>query len=397
MTQNNEDNVLKSAFSEILGYKETTTQEQPKDSPEGTTDPSKANPAAAPTAEGAGSSEPPKADEQSGDGQQQQQPTAPDPTSGAVTEADVFKRHFSDLGVESIEQAKSLIQSSGELLKAYDDLKLEFDKLKTTPQFSDENDRRVFDWVKQYRVQDARAFNEHRMIDEIDLDKVDGRTAMRLDYILSKKTIPLEDAIKRFEYEYPKRYEPDEMASDDEKEMVRIDKMEAENQARENLRNLKQKYGTVEKPQETPEQKAAAMALDRSVGESLSGYESSIKSKTEHVFKHGAAEYRIEIGEKERDTLDKIIKPILQNRANYGQDGKLAINVDWMVDREMKIILWDKLVEKIETEMGNKAKDLAMQTVINRQPDITKSGGASGVPTVTTVDNMASAIDKAFK
>lgn len=319
------------------------------------------------------------------------------PTSDLGTETDFFKKHFGILGFTDVEQAKAAITERHTLVNTLDQAKAEIEKLKASPQFADENDRRVFEWTKQYRTLDERAFIEHKMLDKIDPEAIEGKLAMRLDYILSKKSLSHEDAGKRFEYDYKKLYEPDELASDEDRDIIRIGRLEAEAQAKENLKNLKANFGTVASQPESAEQKAATMALDRAVGDSVANWDTAILSAKEFTFSDGAVKYPIEVGDQERQTINQVIRPILENKANYDSDGKLKYDINYIYDREMKITLFDKIVEKLKNDVTNKAKDEAFRTITNRQTEGDKPVGATSATEVTTQGNMADSIMKHIK
>jgi hypothetical protein len=396
MSQNNNDQIIKDALSEVLGGVAAVDPATPDPAAQAGADPTEDDPNQAGDGQGAD----PNQGTEDAPADPPATPATTEPNPAPQANTDLFAQHFADLGIKDIEEAKKIVKESTTLLTEYETAKTELEKasaeiqkLKTTPHFADENERRAFEWVKQYKTLDKRAFDEHKMLDEIDPSTIGGKKAMEIDYVLSKKHLSPSDAVKRFEYEYNKKYTLDEMASEEDREMARIDREEAEYEAKEKLVALKNKYGTVEQQPQTPEQKASELALQRSVGETLTNWDGMISGTKDFAFKRGQDEVRVEVGEEERKVINQIVRPILENKANYDQNGKLKYNVGPLLQREMKILLFDKLVEKVETNATNKAKEEAMRSITSRQPDIDRQNQVTPPASASnTVDNMGSAI-----
>lgn len=326
-------------------------------------------------------------------------PVDPKPEVPIYDEAKLFEQHFRPMGFEKgLEEVKSLIKDFDALYNSHETLKTENAKLKAEPHFADENDKRLFDYVKTYKNHDKRGFSDYLEIDGTNPDSIADEEAMRLAFVTTKKNLSREDANRLFNRELSQKYTATEEMDDEERELVRIARTEAAAEARQKLRELKSQFG--QKPatnEPSPDQRAADAVIERGVQDRTREWEESLaKTLTFTVKTRTAGEQKVEIGNEERAMLDKILRPIIQNRANYDASGAIKGNVQALVERELQSILFHKAIEVVEREAENRAKEEAYKSIASRSPEkLPTPPAANGEP--SPLQTMGNSILAHFK
>lgn len=313
------------------------------------------------------------------------------PTTG-FDEPQFIEQHFKEFGIESIEDAKEIIKNFDTVYAEHEALKIEHEKLKNAPQFTDENDKKIFDFVKAYGQHDKRGRLDYIEIDTTDPNTVSEDEAIRLAFVLSKKNLSVEDANKLFNSRIKPQFSVTEEMDDEEKDLVRIAKSEAADEARQKLRDLKAQYGQKPKVETaTPEQKAADAVIERGMADQTRAWEDAVAKTTVFTIKTAVAgEQKIEIGENERKAVDAVLRPLVLNKANYDSNGHFKGDIQKLINTQLQAIAFQKALDKVDLEAGNKGREEGFRTVSSRKPEgIATPPAAGGEPSVLQQQGQA--------
>lgn len=321
-----------------------------------------------------------------------------------LSEDHFFEKHFKELEFDNIQHVKDVIKNVDLVYDENKTLKSELEKLKANPQFADENEKKIFEFVKKYNQFDARGKEDYVRIDSSDPDSIDGKEAMKLAFVLSRKEVPRHEAERDFEILFKRTYlKPLEQLVEgteeyeEEKDYLNTKKREEERKARFELKTIKEQYGQKAITQtKTPEQLAAEMVVERGIEESVRSWDENLHKMTSYTFKaDGIGDCRVDVGEEERRYIDKLLRPIYQSSSNYDSNGKLKGNIHAFVDAQVKSVMFDKAIQKVATDVKN-ATLQTIETQLQRQPDPLQRQAEAGGQ-ISEEDKYASALADAMK
>lgn len=322
----------------------------------------------------------------------------------SLSEDDFFAKHFKELEFTDIQHVKDVIKNVDLVYDENKTLKSELEKLKANPQFADENEKKIFEFVKKYNQFDARGKEDYVRIDSSDPESIDGKEAMKLAFVLSRKEVPRHEAERDFEILFKRTYlKPLEQLVEgtdeyeEEKDYLNTKKREEERKARFELRTIKEQYGQKAITQtKTPEQLAAEMVVDRGVEESVRSWDENLHKMTSYTFKaDGIGDCRVDIGEEERRYINNLLRPIYQSRSNYDSNGKLMGNIQSFVDAQVRSVMFDKAIQKVATDVKN-ATLQTIETQLQRQPDPLQRQAEAGGQ-ISEEDKYATSLAEAMK
>lgn len=293
------------------------------------------------------------------------------------SEADYFDKHFKPLEFSSLDEVKQVVAKYDELANLNDVLKKEVETLKATPYFNDPNHKRIFDFVQKYDSTNERGFEDYIKLNSSDLERMDGKEAMKLAHVLERPDQSRASAEREFDILYKRTYEklPDmeEVGEDvynEEKEYLDIKKANEERSARAKLRIAKDQYGQKQVTETTtPEQKAMEIVINRGVEDQVTSWDRNLPSMTAlKVNAQGVGELRIDVDEETRKVMNTMIRPIFQQKGNYTSDGKLKGNIETFVNGQLQSLVFQKAIDKVATEAWNKALSTVADK-LGRQPE----------------------------
>lgn len=327
--------------------------------------------------------------------------------SQLVTEQQFFDTHFKALEFESLDQVKQVIAKVDDFSTKNEALKKENDALKAAPHFEDENKKRIYDFANKYNAADERTWQDYVTINSTDLDKMEGKEAMKLAYVLSKKDQPRAETEREFELTYKRTYEKNldklrtQLGEEDpeyieEKEVLDLQRKNAERSAKSELKQLKEQYGqkAIDKPQ-TKEEMATEAVLTSAVGTQLKSWDDGLSKITSFKVKaEGVGEHQVEVTEEVRKTMNTILRPILAQKGNYNTDGTLKGSVEALVNHQMRSLMFQTALDKVAKESWNAALK-TVETNITRQPDpLVRQADVSGGK--SALESAADGIKLAF-
>jgi hypothetical protein len=325
-------------------------------------------------------------------------PTEPVTEAKPIVDVDsVIREQFASYQIGSVAEIKQTLEDVKEVVKLNDQLAQEVNKLKAEPYFANPNDKRVFDYIKTYR--DAtEGFEHYLLLEKTDLSNLDSKEAMKLAYIIENKDMPQKDAERMFEHTYKKTYRSFDEDDEAEKEIAELSERNAARQAKMKLAEIKEKFG--QKPKEafeTPEQRAADVVIRTGIEQHLKNWDESIPKITQYTVKtEGSGEQKLDLTDEDRNILNVVLRPLLENRANYQPNGTLSANMQALVENQIHSLIFQRALDKVGLEAYNRGLQEAQKSIVTRQADkapVTSVGG--GQPSQQQL--LGEAILKSFK
>lgn len=250
---------------------------------------------------------------------------------------DIFQEHFAPLGYKDINEVLGAVRNVEEYAKRQAEMELRLEEaVKAGPKFENEKQESLYKWSLKYDGNEDRAFGDYTRLKSRDISTMSDKDVLEMDFLLKYKNLSVEDAKVLFDDEYNRSYENAYGEEDENRQKILGIKRKVDaDEARIRLQKAKEEFGKKPEAEPSTEQKAQQVVIDRSIGEQGRRWDNKLSSldKIElPLDKDGSAKHLVVVSDNDRKMLDAFIRPLIENRINYGADGSFGGDIDEIAD-----------------------------------------------------------------
>lgn len=290
---------------------------------------------------------------------------------GVKTEADLTKL---------VENSINIVDEHEKLKKDYDALKVDAGKIK----FESEAEESAFKFIKTFDPNmQGEALNTYAKLIAMDVDKVDGKLLMEEAYIHRHSELTREEAIKKFNREYQRKYSPkkedfeSDEAYDEEMEMLKLDIKSDVAKDRSFLKEKQKEF----KPKAVEDKSKVSEPVMKSIEKHASESTTFIDKTNELTFDHDGDKYTFKLDAEKKKRISETVNAWVKNPSSYDKDGNL-IGVKGH-DEMLKIaaggMFMDDIIKAIAGQVKNSANIKRVDEIAKSKPKARKSPGGGDI------------------
>lgn len=195
------------------------------------------------------------------------------------------------------------------------------------PKFDSEIEEKAFGYLKKFDFNNfGDGLERYGKLIGMDLDKADGRALMEEAFVQKNPALSREDAIKKFNRDYKRKYEPtkegfgsDELYNE-ELEMLKIDLKTETHDAKKYLEDQQKNFKPKAQEDKTPQ---VPEKVTKSIEKNAPEYASHVDKTNEIVFERDGQKYKFELDANRKKSVLGAVNAWVKNPASYDKDGVL--------------------------------------------------------------------------
>lgn len=227
---------------------------------------------------------------------------------------------YSEYGIKDAGEVQQILEDYPKLEEENENLRKELEVAKKSPVFEDENQKKLFEYVKKYDGTNAEAIADFDYLQKMNVNEMSDEQVLREHYIRTSE-MDRDRASKKFDRDYQRKYTSDDA---DEQEDLDYDREKDAKAARKELVKLKESIKLEEKKPEPTIETELDKNFTEISGKYLGEFDKSMKGFKSITFENDFAQpVTIDLTSDDVNVIDKEVKAWLNSKNTYSEDGKL--------------------------------------------------------------------------
>lgn len=305
----------------------------------------------------------------------------------SVSPDDFIKATFEEkFDVKSQEELESLIENAADLMEEHESLKTEVEGLrKQELKFANDEEKNAYNFIKKFGVpRQGEAFQTYADLIAMDVENIDPKLALEKQYILQNPELTREEAQKRFNRDYKRKYivNKEEWTGsdadfDDEVEMRKIDLKSDYAKSKKFLKKEQDKY----KPTDKDNKPVVPEPVQKSIEKNAGSYQEFLDDQQEIVFEENGEKFNFKLDKDMKKAISQAMMSWVKNPASYDEKGKIVgVEKPEQMFRQITAALYSEdMIKAVISQVKNSVSIKRVEEIAQRKPDARKSVGDGAV------------------
>lgn len=240
----------------------------------------------------------------------------------------IKSRFGEDYEINSIEDLEQTLSTLDKIIEHNEELENELKELKATkPVFETPEQEKAYEFIKDMpKTHQGEGLQTWAELSRMDVDNTDLKLALRMQYIIKHNELTREEATRKFEKEYGRKYtvKPEDFDDDkqrqEEEEDRKIDLKSDGAKAKEFLKKQQQSYKAEPAKNEDPQD---SEAVRDGIAENTRAMNTFLKTYKQLEFSYDGSKITYTLDEAKLKQVRDAASAYVANPASYSKKGKL--------------------------------------------------------------------------
>lgn len=300
---------------------------------------------------------------------------------------------YKEYGINDAGEVQQRLEDYPELEKENESLKKELDEARKAPKFEDDNQKKLFEYVKNFDGTNAEALADFAYLQSMDVSKLSDKEAL-LEWYIRSSDLSREESAVLFERSYNKKYTADE-DDEQEKKLVKLEEKRDAISARKELASLKDATKLESKKAEEKQEPAPDKEFAEISGKYKKELDSSMKDFDSISFEQDfGMPVNYGLTKDQVAAIDRSIRGWIDNKTMY-KDGQIIGGFDPEgLKVTMAMALYsNEIMDFVAKEYYKQGEIKVRKEYAGKKPDRKETTAA---PTGSRPKSMYDAIEQGF-